>query len=87
MFDSKQGHITSRTVQEILKIASKKAKIVKQVTPHRLRHSFATHLKQNNTNIFDIQRLLGHKDVRTTKGYINNNQNDWTKLIRSPRDY
>ena len=63
-------HLTVRTVQSILKIARKKAKISKTLTPHTLRHSFATHLLQNGYAITDLQPLLGHNRLDTTMIYV-----------------
>ena len=69
LFDSSAGHITLRTVQQVLNQAAKKAGIARKVHPHLLRHSFATHLLESGVRESQIQQLLGHKDIRTTQTY------------------
>ena len=69
-----------RTIQQIVKSASKKAGIKKNVTPHTLRHSFATHLLESGADIRYIQQLLGHKDLKTTQIYTHVANKDIKKL-------
>lgn len=61
--------LTARSIERIVKAYAKKAGIVKHVTPHTLRHSFATDLLMNGANIRDVQSMLGHASLNTTQIY------------------
>lgn len=82
---SKEKPLTPRNIQILVKIAAKKAQINKKVTPHTLRHSFATHLLENGENLLIIQQLLGHESLETTKIYTHISQ-DQIKKVKSPLD-
>lgn len=84
---SKNGRsITPRTIQRVFSDAKKKVGIKRDVTVHSLRHSFATDLLNNGTDLTYIQRLLGHANIKTTTVYLHLRRNDILK-IKSPLDY
>jgi len=76
---------TERSIQKVVKTAVKKAVINKKVTPHTMRHCFATHLLDGGTDVRYIQELLGHADIKTTLIYTHVTNHSISK-IQSPLD-
>ncbi len=86
LFESPDGgRYSGSSVRKVLERAVKKAKINKKVRPHTLRHSFATHLLENGTNLRYIQTLLGHNSAKTTEIYTHVSTKE-LDAIKSPLD-
>jgi len=68
--NSKGGRLTARTVGRLMKKYTKRSGIFRKVSPHTLRHSFATHLLDAGADIREIQEMLGHASLSTTQRYI-----------------
>ncbi|PIN91016.1 integrase [Candidatus Pacearchaeota archaeon CG10_big_fil_rev_8_21_14_0_10_32_14] len=85
LFSGPNGKLSSRNLQKIVSRASHKAGIQKDVHPHTLRHSFATHLLENGVDIRNIQVLLGHSSISTTELYAHVSK-EQIKTIKSPID-
>ncbi|MCB0649373.1 MAG: tyrosine-type recombinase/integrase [Saprospiraceae bacterium] len=80
-----QSQYSARSVQQVVKLAANKASITRTVTPHVLRHCFATHMLDNGTDVRYIQELLGHKDIKTTLIYTHVT-NTKIESLKSPID-
>jgi site-specific recombinase XerD len=74
-----------RSAQKIVATARRSAGIAKHMTPHTLRHSFATHLLEAGTDLRYIQELLGHASTKTTEIYTHVSKRNIAR-IRSPLD-
>jgi integrase/recombinase XerD len=81
--DNKQ--FSPRTIQKIFHQAFNKTGISKHATVHTLRHTFATHMLENGEDVRKIQRLLGHKNIKTTEIYTHVSS-EAIRNIRSPLD-
>jgi integrase len=81
--EKRRHHVNETSLQKAIYTASKRAGITKRVSPHTLRHSFATHLLESGVNIRIVQELLGHKNVSTTKIYTQVMNKDLSR-IKSP---
>ena len=87
LFPGRHGNPLGRgSILQIIKKAQKKTSIKKNINAHALRHSFATHLLENNVDIRRIQLLLGHRSLRTTAKYTHVAGNFLSKT-KSPLDF
>ncbi|TGE34750.1 hypothetical protein E4K67_29085 [Desulfosporosinus fructosivorans] len=83
LFVSKKGGaLTPRAIQFMVKKFAQQAQIDKVVTPHKLRHTCATHLLQEGAHLVSIQKLLGHKSLTTTQIYLHITITDLLELSK-----
>ena len=85
LFEGPHGHLSKRTIGLIIEKACFKTGINKRVTPHTLRHCFATHLLEQGVSLQVIQQLLGHSSIKTTTMYTHVSSVMLDKVI-SPLD-
>lgn len=85
VFPGRSGPMTPRNAQKIIANSARRAGIRKEVTPHKLRHSFATHLREAGTDLRVIQELLGHASIQTTEIYTHVSSEEKKRIV-SPLD-
>lgn len=81
----RRHHLSENGIQQLVKRSALRAGLTKPVTPHTLRHSFATHMLASGSDIREVQELLGHSDVSTTMIYTHVLQSSGSKPV-SPLD-
>jgi len=78
--DTKVFDYSSRTVQRHIKRLAEVVGIEKRITPHKVRHSFATHMVQDGGSVVGLQKLLGHTSLNTTQNYTHYSVDELTAM-------
>jgi len=87
LFPGKNGKMSIRNIERLVKKAAEKAGIKKKVTPHTLRHSFATHLLEKGVDIRYIQEMLGHSNISTTQIYTHVSMRDINRISQLMNEF
>ncbi len=82
LFLNRRGkQLTRAMIFTIIKTLAKKINLLKNISPHTLRHSFATHLLENGADLRSIQMMLGHESITTTEIYVHLDRKQLTQII------